>query len=67
MVSGFLDKMAGFGHYLFLFGFLGVLYTFLWFFFRYLDRKKLLLPTIAFALFFVVFLGGGGSCCAVTR
>ncbi len=42
----------------FMVGFLGLLFTFLWFFFRYLDKKKLTLPAVVFTFFFLVFLSG---------
>ena len=43
---------------IFIAGFLGILFAFLWFFFRYLDEKKLTLPAAVFTLFFFVFLSG---------
>ena len=62
-VSAILDviteALAKIGHPIFMLGFLGILYTFLWFLFRYLDRKKLVLPTVMFAIFFMLLLGGG--------
>ncbi len=42
----------------FLLGFFGLLLTFLWFFFRYLDKKRLTMPAVAFTLFFFIFLSG---------
>ena len=45
--------------YLFLGAFLGLLYTFLWFFFRWLDMRALILPVIVFSLFFLLFLSSG--------
>ena len=61
-VSGFfstiVDISGPFGTLIFIAGFVGLLFTFLWFFFRFLDKKRLALPTILFALFFVLFLSG---------
>ena len=61
-IGGFLslvvDIMGRFGVLLFIGGFFGLLLTFLWFLFRYIDKKRLALPTIFFVLFFVVFLSG---------
>lgn len=54
-----LDLLGRYGAYLFIAGFFGVLMAFLWFFFRYLDRKRLALPTVLFTFFLVVLLGGG--------
>ena len=53
-----LDVLLNFSAVLFVGGFIGVLLTFLWFFFKYLDKKSLVLPAIAFTLFFIIFLGG---------
>ena len=50
--------LGPFGMFLFLGGFFGLLITFLWFFFRYLDQKRLVLPTFVFTVFFLVFLSG---------
>ena len=50
--------LTGVRVFLFLGGFFGILGAFLWFFFWYLDRKTLILPTIVFSVFFVVFLCG---------
>ncbi|MBQ9647761.1 MAG: hypothetical protein IJV43_05290 [Oscillospiraceae bacterium] len=62
VISGVLslvvDILGEFGVLLFIGGFFGLLVAFLWFFFRYLDKKRLTLPTIVFMLFFVIFLGG---------
>lgn len=56
--SAIMDVLSGFGTYIFLGGFFGLLLTFLWFIFRYLDKKKLTLPVMVFTLFFAIFLGG---------
>lgn len=53
-----VDILGPFGLLLFVGGFIGLLITFLWFFFRYLDQKRLVLPALVFTLFFLVFLGG---------
>ena len=62
MIASFLtpifDALAKHSHLIFLMGFYGLLMAFLWFFFWYLDRKKLVLPTIVFSLFFVIFISG---------
>ncbi len=50
--------LTKFGIAIFLAGFFGILLAFLWFFFRYLDEKKLSLPAAVFTLFFFVFLSG---------
>ena len=50
-----LSKM---GTTIFVLGFIGILLTFLWFFFRYLDKKGLTLPTVIFVFFFFIFLSG---------
>ena len=47
-----------FSLYVFLGGFLGIMLAFVWFFFRYLDKKKLALPAFLFMMFFVMFLSG---------
>ena len=54
-----LDLLGQYSAYLFICGFFGVLMAFLWFFFRYLDRKKLVLPTVMFAFFLILLLGSG--------
>ena len=52
-------KLFGpFGTTFFLFGFFGLLMTFLWFLFRFLDKKRLAMPTVFFTIFFLIFLGG---------
>lgn len=56
--SGIMEILTGFGTYIFLAGFIGLLLAFLLFIFRYLDKKRLTLPIVLFALFFVMFLGG---------
>lgn len=53
-----VDILGPFGLLLFVGGFIGLLITFLWFFFRYLDQKRLVLPALVFTLFFLVFLSG---------
>ena len=53
-----LDLFSGYGVTFFVLGFFGLLFTFLWFLFRFLDRSRLALPTIVFALFFIIFLSG---------
>ena len=58
VLSAGLDVLLNFSAVLFVGGFIGVLLTFLWFFFKYLDKKSLVLPAIAFTLFFIIFLGG---------
>lgn len=52
------DILSKFSLGIFLAGFFGILLAFLWFFFRYLDEKKLKLPAVMFTLFFIVFLSG---------
>ena len=56
-----LELLSQYSAYLFICGFFGVLMAFLWFFFRYLDRKKLVLPTIMFTFFLLVLLGSGAA------
>lgn len=53
-----VDVLGPFGLLLFVGGFFGLLIAFLWFFFRYLDQKRLVLPALVFTLFFLVFLSG---------
>lgn len=61
-VSGALSSvnniLGNLSAYIFLGGFFGLLFAFLWFLFRYLDKKKLTLPALLFVLFLVIFLGG---------
>lgn len=52
------EVLSGMGSTIFVLGFIGILLTFLWFFFRYLDKKQLTLPTVVFIFFFFVFLSG---------
>lgn len=54
-VMGVLNSMS---MYIFLGGFFGLLFAFLWFLFRYLDKKRLTMPVVMFTLFFLIFLGG---------
>ena len=53
-----VELLGRFGVLLFMAGFFGLLFTFLWFIFRYIDKRRLALPTIVFTLFFIVFLSG---------
>lgn len=53
-----VELFGEFGVTFFMIGFFGLLFTFLWFLFRFLDRSRLALPTIVFALFFIIFLSG---------
>lgn len=53
-----MDILGRFGVLLFIAGFFGILFTFLWFIFRYIDKRRLTLPAIAFTLFFIIFLSG---------
>lgn len=50
------DVLSRMGTSIFVLGFIGLLLTFLWFLFRYLDEKRLTLPTMIFVFFFFVFL-----------
>ncbi len=52
------DVLVNHSVLIFFCGFFGILLTFLWFFFRYLDQKKLSLPTFVFTFFFLMFLSG---------
>lgn len=58
ILGAVLDALCKFSIWIFLGGFFGVLLTFLWFLFRYLDKKKLFLPVVVFTLCFLVFLSG---------
>ena len=53
-----IELFGPFGVTFFLFGFFGLLMTFLWFVFRFLDKKRLAMPTVFFTIFFLIFLGG---------
>lgn len=53
-----LDLLGRFGVLLFIAGFFGILFTALWFIFRYIDKRRLTLPAFIFTLFFLVFLSG---------
>ena len=53
-----IELFAEFGVGFFMFGFFGLLMTFLWFLFRFLDKKRLVFPTIVFTFFFLIFLSG---------
>ncbi len=53
-----IELFGPFGTTFFLFGFFGLLMTFLWFLFRFLDKKRLAMPTVFFTIFFLIFLGG---------
>ena len=52
------ETLSKMGTTIFVLGFIGILLTFLWFLFRYLDKKRLALPTVIFVFFFFVFLSG---------
>ena len=52
------DVLSKMGSTIFVLGFIGILLTFLWFLFRYMDKKQLTLPTVVFVFFFFLFLGG---------
>ena len=53
-----VEILGEFGVLLFVAGFFGLLMAALWFIFRYIDKKRLTLPTVVFMLFFLLFLGG---------
>ncbi|MBR3561353.1 MAG: hypothetical protein IKN81_07495 [Oscillospiraceae bacterium] len=53
-----IELFGSFGVTFFLFGFFGLLMTFLWFLFRFIDKKRLAMPTVFFTIFFLIFLGG---------
>jgi len=55
LVGGVLEKSSV---VIFLLGFFGLLFAFLWFLLRYLDKKRLALPAFLFSLFFLIFLSG---------
>lgn len=58
-VHELIIKLFGpFGTTFFMFGFFGLLMTFLWFLFRFIDKKRLAMPTVFFTIFFLIFLGG---------
>ena len=50
--------MEKFSVVIFLLGFIGLLFAFIWFFLRYLDKRRLALPALIFTIFFVIFLSG---------
>ena len=58
VTSGIMDALRGFGSYIFLAGFFGILLASLWFIFRYIDKQKLTAPAVFFALFFAMLLSG---------
>ena len=58
ILSAVVQILTQFGVAIFVAGFVGVLFAFLWFLFRYLDKKKLTLPALVFTLFFLIFLSG---------
>ncbi len=55
LLTGVLEK---FSTVVFLLGFFGLLFAFIWFFLRYLDKKRVALPALVFSLFFLIFLSG---------
>ena len=55
----FVETVGPMSVFLFLGAFLGLLSTFLWFFFRWLDMRGVFLPVVVFSLFFVLFLSSG--------
>lgn len=57
-IGSVTDILKNYSVLIFLGGFFGLLLAFLWFFFRYLDKKRLALPAMLFTLFLLIFLGG---------
>ncbi len=55
LAMGVLEKSSVL---VFLLGFIGLLFAFLWFLLRYLDKKRVALPALVFSLFFLIFLSG---------
>lgn len=53
-----LDLFSGYGVTFFVLGFFGLLFTFLWFLFRFIDQRRLAMPTVFFMIFFLIFLSG---------
>lgn len=58
VLSLIVDILGQFGIVFFVVGFFGLLGAFLWFFFRFIDKRRLALPAAVFALSFVIFLSG---------
>ena len=57
VVTTILNGIGKYSIYLFLGSFFGLLTAFLWFFFRWLDLRRVALSVIVFFLFFAIFLG----------
>ncbi len=58
VISAVMDILSRFSTVVFVLGFFGLLFAFLWFILRYLDKKRLSVPTIVFMIFFFIFLSG---------
>jgi hypothetical protein len=58
VLSAVVQILTQFSVAIFVAGFVGILFAFLWFLFRYLDKKKITIPALVFTLFFLIFLSG---------
>ncbi len=56
--SAIFEILSRFSTVVFVIGFFGLLFAFLWFIMRYLDKKRLSIPTVVFMIFFFIFLSG---------